>query len=87
MTAETAPANPAHQYSARGQCPRLCAVFFFSFADALGKWFGHAGYDSFQIVFLRYTFGLIPVADRDLRERQGRTEDKAALGARACAGF
>lgn len=61
MTAENAPAVP-HTNIPRGVTALVCAVFFFSFADAIGKWFGHAGYDSFQIVFLRYTFGLIPVA-------------------------
>ena len=61
MTAENAPAAP-HTNIPRGVSALVGAVFFFSFADALGKWFGHAGYDSFQIVFLRYAFGLIPVS-------------------------
>ena len=61
MTAENAAAKP-HTNIPRGVSALVGAVFFFSFADALGKWFGHAGYDSFQIVFLRYSFGLIPVA-------------------------
>ncbi len=61
MTAGNAAAVP-HTNIPRGVSALVGAVFFFSFADALGKWFGHAGYDSFQIVFLRYTFGLIPVA-------------------------
>ncbi len=61
MTAENAAAVP-HTNIPRGVSALIGAVFFFSFADAIGKWFGHAGYDSFQIVFMRYMFGLIPVA-------------------------
>lgn len=37
------------------------AVFFFSVADATAKWLGQS-YAPVQIVFLRYLFGLIPVA-------------------------
>lgn len=47
---------------ARGIPAVIGAVFLFSFADALAKWLGQAGYDSVQIVFFRYLFGLIPVA-------------------------
>jgi drug/metabolite transporter (DMT)-like permease len=39
----------------------VAAVFFFSIADALAKWLGQT-YQPVQIVFLRYVFGLIPVA-------------------------
>ncbi len=39
----------------------LFAVFFFSIADATAKWLGQS-YAPIQIVFLRYVFGLIPVA-------------------------
>ena len=39
----------------------VTAVFFFSIADALAKWLGQT-YEPVQIVFLRYAFGLIPVA-------------------------
>lgn len=51
----------AHNLS-RGIPAIIGAVFLFSFADALAKWLGQAGYDSVQIVFFRYLFGLIPVA-------------------------
>ena len=39
----------------------LTAVFFFSIADATAKWLGQA-YAPAQIVFLRYIFGLVPIA-------------------------
>ncbi|MDJ0611400.1 MAG: DMT family transporter [Kiloniellales bacterium] len=39
-----------------------CAVFGFSVADTLAKWLGQEGFTSFQIVFFRYLFGLLPVA-------------------------
>ena len=39
----------------------LVAVFLFAIADALAKWLGQS-YEPIQIVFLRYVFGLIPVA-------------------------
>ncbi len=39
----------------------LAAVFFFSIADATAKWLGQY-YAPAQIVFLRYVFGLVPVA-------------------------
>ncbi len=39
----------------------LTAVFFFSIADATAKWLGQT-YAPAQIVFLRYLFGLVPVA-------------------------
>lgn len=39
----------------------LVAVFFFAIADAIAKWLGQ-DYEAAQIVFLRYLFGLIPVA-------------------------
>ena len=55
-------APPLAHNVARGIPAVAAAVFFFAFADALAKWFGQAGYDSIQIVFFRYAFGLIPVA-------------------------
>ncbi len=39
----------------------VVAVFFFSIADATAKWLGQ-DYAPAQIVFLRYVFGLLPVA-------------------------
>jgi drug/metabolite transporter (DMT)-like permease len=39
----------------------LAAVLFFSIADATAKWLGQT-YAPAQIVFLRYLFGLVPVA-------------------------
>ncbi|MCP5082881.1 MAG: DMT family transporter [Alphaproteobacteria bacterium] len=60
MTAQT-DARPLGHNLARGIPAIIGAVFLFSFADALAKWFGQAGYDSVQIVFFRYAFGLIPV--------------------------
>ena len=39
----------------------LIAVIFFSVADATAKWLGQT-YAPVQIVFLRYLFGLVPVA-------------------------
>ncbi len=39
----------------------LVAVFLFAIADVLAKWLGQS-YEPIQIVFLRYVFGLIPVA-------------------------
>lgn len=39
----------------------LFAVFLFSIADATAKWLGQS-YAPIQIVFLRYVFGLVPVA-------------------------
>ena len=60
MTTET-DAPPLQHNIARGIPAIICGVFLFSFADALGKWFGIAGYDSVQIVFFRYLFGLICV--------------------------
>ncbi len=39
----------------------LTAVFFFSIADATAKWLGQAFVPA-QIVFLRYIFGLGPIA-------------------------
>jgi len=39
----------------------VLAVFLFSTADATAKWLGQT-YEPLQIVFLRYAFGLIPVA-------------------------
>ena len=47
---------------ARGIAAVTLAMFFFSIADAMAKWFGMAGYHSTQIVFFRYLFGLLPVA-------------------------
>ena len=55
-------AAPLQHNVARGIPAIIGAVFLFAFADALGKWFGQAGYDSVQVVFFRYAFGLIPVA-------------------------
>ncbi|MCP4330855.1 MAG: DMT family transporter [Alphaproteobacteria bacterium] len=46
----------------RGIASVLVAVFCFTVADATGKVLGMAGYSAPQIVFLRYVFGLIPVA-------------------------
>ncbi len=61
MSKDQDPAPLEHNV-ARGIPAVAAAVFFFSFADALAKWLGQAGYDSVQIVFFRYAFGLIPVA-------------------------
>ncbi|MEM8686703.1 MAG: DMT family transporter [Pseudomonadota bacterium] len=61
MSTEPEPAPLEHNL-ARGLPAVAAAIFFFAFADALAKWFGQAGYDSVQIVFFRYAFGLIPVA-------------------------
>ncbi len=44
-----------------GIASSLFAVFCFSIADATAKWLGQS-YAPIQIVFLRYVFGLIPVA-------------------------
>ncbi len=69
-----ADAAPLQHNAPRGIAAMAFAVFFFSFADAFGKWFGQAGFDSIQIVFLRYTFGLIPVAAKNnpVSNRPGR---------------
>ncbi len=61
MSTETSPAPLEHNL-ARGLPAVAAAIFFFAFADALAKWFGQEGFDSVQIVFFRYAFGLIPVA-------------------------
>ena len=59
--------DPAGAAAARGDkigvgiASILVAVFFFSIADAIAKWLGQ-DYEAAQIVFLRYLFGLIPVA-------------------------
>lgn len=46
----------------RGIAAMVSAVFLFTLADAMAKWFGQAGYHATQIVFFRYVFGLVPVA-------------------------
>ena len=46
----------------RGIAAIAVAVFLFSIADASAKWLGSAGFHASQTVFLRYLFGLIPVA-------------------------
>ncbi len=40
----------------------VCAVFLGSVADASAKWFGTQGYMATQVVFMRYLFGLLPMA-------------------------
>jgi drug/metabolite transporter (DMT)-like permease len=52
---------PAADRIGLGIASILAAVFFFAIADALAKWLGQT-YEPVQIVFLRYAFGLIPVA-------------------------
>ena len=62
MSAEPPPGGaPAVDRIGLGIASIMAAVFFFSIADALAKWLGQT-YDPVQIVFLRYVFGLIPVA-------------------------
>lgn len=60
-------ANPARRVElaqpvvGRGIAAMLGAITFFAGADAIAKWGGEHGYNAFQIVFLRYVFGLIPM--------------------------
>ncbi len=54
-------AAPATDRIGIGIASILAAVFFFSVADATAKWLGQS-YAPVQIVFLRYLFGLVPVA-------------------------
>ena len=62
MSAEPPPGGaPAADRIGLGIASIMAAVFFFSIADALAKWLGQT-YEPVQIVFLRYFFGLIPVA-------------------------
>lgn len=67
----------------------IVAVFLFSITDATAKWLGHAGYDSAQIVFLRYSIGLGPVAlvvwlSGPAALKTGRPFAHAARGALIC---
>jgi drug/metabolite transporter (DMT)-like permease len=45
-----------------GIAAMVSAVTIFAVMDTIGKWLGMSGYNALQIVFLRYTFALIPVA-------------------------
>lgn len=60
MSAGPAP-SPTSDRPSLGIACVLVAVGFFSVADAIAKWLGQ-DYAPLQIVFLRYLFGLIPVA-------------------------
>ena len=62
MSAKPPPGGaPAADRIGLGIASIATAVFLFSIADALAKWLGQT-YEPVQIVFLRYVFGLIPVA-------------------------
>ena len=62
MSAKPPPGGvPAADRIGLGIASIAAAVFLFSIADALAKWLGQT-YEPVQIVFLRYVFGLIPVA-------------------------
>ncbi len=62
MTSEPSrPTAPDGDRVGLGIASILVAVFFFSIADATGKWLVQ-DYAPAQIVFLRYVFGLLPVA-------------------------
>ena len=62
MSAEPPPGGaPDADRIGLGIASVVAAVFFFSIADAIAKWLGQT-YEPVQIVFLRYVFGLIPVA-------------------------
>ncbi len=62
MSAEPAPGGaPAADRIGLGIASIMAAVFFFAISDALAKWLGQT-YEPVQIVFLRYVFGMIPVA-------------------------
>ncbi len=62
MSAEPPPGGaPATDRIGLGIASILAAVFFFAITDAMAKWLGQT-YEPVQIVFLRYVFGLIPVA-------------------------
>ena len=65
------------------------AVFLGSVADASAKWFGDQGYLPTQVVFLRYVFGLIPVAFFLAHSGLGalRTNRLKEHFLRACLGF
>jgi len=52
---------PAADRIGLGIASILAAVFFFAITDAVAKWLSQT-YEPVQIVFLRYVFGLIPVA-------------------------
>jgi drug/metabolite transporter (DMT)-like permease len=61
MTQEPPDIAPARDRVGVGIASILLAVFFFSIVDATAKWLGR-DYEPVQIVFLRYAFGLLPVA-------------------------
>ena len=80
--------NGAHNIGI-GLIAVVCAVFLGSVADAAAKWFGTQGYLSTQVVFLRYVFGLLPVAFFVYRSGFGALQTKryGAHFVRACLGF
>lgn len=50
-----------NEHKGRGILAIVLAVFLFSTADTMAKWFGHQGYPTVEIVFFRYLFGILPV--------------------------
>jgi drug/metabolite transporter (DMT)-like permease len=54
--------DPSLERIGLGLTAIVAAVFLGSVADASAKWFGGQGYAPTQVVFMRYVFGLIPVA-------------------------
>ncbi|MBT4889416.1 MAG: DMT family transporter [Rhodospirillales bacterium] len=80
--------NGAHNIGL-GIAAVVAAVFLGSTADAAAKWFGTQGYLSTQVVFLRYVFGLIPVAFFVYHSGVGALQTKryGLHFVRACLGF
>jgi drug/metabolite transporter (DMT)-like permease len=61
MTNEPSGIAPGRDRIGVGIASILLAVLFFAIVDATAKWLGQ-DYEPAQIVFLRYVFGLLPVA-------------------------
>ncbi|MDH3790206.1 MAG: DMT family transporter [Rhodospirillales bacterium] len=61
MTHEPSSIAPGKDRLGVGIASILLAVLFFAIVDATAKWLGR-DYEPAQIVFLRYAFGLLPVA-------------------------
>jgi drug/metabolite transporter (DMT)-like permease len=61
MTNEPSSIAPGRDRIGVGIASILLAVLFFAIVDATAKWLGQ-DYEPAQIVFLRYVFGLLPVA-------------------------
>jgi len=78
--------TPAIEQRGLGILAIFGAVFLFSTADTMAKWFGHQGYPTIEIVFFRYLFGILPVGV--LVWRSGidslKTKRPVAHAGRAC---